>query len=340
MLNTLLGINMNREETYLSIQEQHNVSYFLSAIRTTLRGMRGTYKRIPIDQILSNFTNVESYFNKKKYLTPQKFWGYSIGRCENGKETKHENTLPTEGIYLTVFRTHRGKLLFEYYRIRPDGTIEENVISKMTLDYNSIDGTLINRASTASSKYLKLRTSRFSSNLTLQPFNPNYSEYYKFRIDSIINETRLKSESVEVKIDSAYIKKKIEGINKSKESDQIIGDSKDLIESICKTILKKHDIEIDKDWPIARLIKECNKLIVFDIDELENKEKIEKSLKQILQGVGTTVQAIAEIRNQLGTGHGRDSEFVKIKNIYDHFISANAFQISQFYIEHFKGSLE
>lgn len=101
------------------------------------------------------------------------------------------------------------------------------------------------------------------------------------------------------------VKRMTEGID-NKDPDLAIGTAKELIETVCKTILEARQREIDKDWSLGRLFKEANKAMEESLgDNL-------KSIPQILGGLNSIVDGISNLRNNFGTGHGRPADAISL----------------------------
>jgi hypothetical protein len=67
-----------------------------------------------------------------------------------------------------------------------------------------------------------------------------------------------------------------------------------------KTILKKHEIPKDKK-NIPQLLKGVQKLLDIDPQKIPDKDVLFRTLNNL----GQVVVGVAEIRNLVGTGHGR-----------------------------------
>ena len=93
------------------------------------------------------------------------------------------------------------------------------------------------------------------------------------------------------------------------DTDLAIGTAKELLETICKSILKQKNVSVDKNWTLQRLIKETSNSLNFRPKDAEDPEKAEQSIKQILGGISAIVQGVSELRNSYGTGHGKNSDF-------------------------------
>lgn len=88
---------------------------------------------------------------------------------------------------------------------------------------------------------------------------------------------------------------------------QSIGSSKDLLESVLKTILE--DLGQDStSHDIPTLLKLVQQQLEIDPTD-ETTKKLDKKVKRILSNLGQVVIGVAEIRNLVGTGHGRTESY-------------------------------
>ncbi|MFP9113092.1 abortive infection family protein [Flavobacterium sp. RHBU_3] len=92
-----------------------------------------------------------------------------------------------------------------------------------------------------------------------------------------------------------------------------IGLAKELIETCCKSILQELGLEYDKNWDLIKLMKETTKLLKLTPDNIPNEVKAAASIKQILGSLSSVVHGIAEVRNEYGSGHGKDSKFIGLQ---------------------------
>ena len=108
-------------------------------------------------------------------------------------------------------------------------------------------------------------------------------------------------------LDSAYLEKQIERMERAVETDPAltIGTAKDLIETISKTILKERGKSVPEGLdvlPLAKLVlDELQAQRLFDPDSKKGSEKI----RRLLAGLASVTQGVAELRNHYGTGHGK-----------------------------------
>jgi len=84
---------------------------------------------------------------------------------------------------------------------------------------------------------------------------------------------------------------------------QAIGSSKELLESVLKTILEDLG-QPDISGDIPALLKQVQQSLGIDPND-ETTKKLDEKVKRTLSNLGQVVIGVAEIRNLVGTGHGR-----------------------------------
>jgi hypothetical protein len=155
----------------------------------------------------------------------------------------------------------------------------------------------------------------------------DWSPYLRKQADKKANEiTQLLTQE--------YVNKQIRLMNNSIESNPhlALGISKELIETCCKHILNEAEIEINKDWDIAKLVKETNKQIDLIPFEVENIELAKTSIAKILSGFSNIVHGITELRNSFGTGHGHLPEFKTLDVMYIKLAVSASSELAIFYL--------
>ncbi len=83
-----------------------------------------------------------------------------------------------------------------------------------------------------------------------------------------------------------------------------IGASKELVESVCKVILDDYGVAHANKDGVTDLYKKVSVALEIDHDSVANHPNASRAAHKAVGGMAGTVQAIAEIRNELGTGHG------------------------------------
>ena len=83
-----------------------------------------------------------------------------------------------------------------------------------------------------------------------------------------------------------------------------IGSTKELLESVLKTILISHGESTEKD-DLQQLLKKTQKVLKLDPKEVDTDAKGTEIIKRTLSNLGQVIVGIDELRNLYGTGHGR-----------------------------------
>ncbi len=115
--------------------------------------------------------------------------------------------------------------------------------------------------------------------------------------------------------DAEYVTQQINLMESSIENSPhvAIGVAKELIETCCKSIFEERDLEYDKNWDLTKLMKATTKLLKLTPEDISNEAKASSSIKQILGSLSSVVQGIAEIRNEFGSGHGKNGKFIGLQ---------------------------
>lgn len=84
-----------------------------------------------------------------------------------------------------------------------------------------------------------------------------------------------------------------------------IGTAKELLETICRTILEDRNIEVSKAADLPKLVKITAKELQLTPNEISDQTKAAETIKRLLSNLATITSSIAELRNNYGTGHGK-----------------------------------
>jgi hypothetical protein len=84
-----------------------------------------------------------------------------------------------------------------------------------------------------------------------------------------------------------------------------IGSSKELIESILKTILDDYDVAYGRKDDLMDLYKKVQKVLGLRAEAVPSDAKGSQAATKALRALVSTIQSLAELRNALGTGHGK-----------------------------------
>lgn len=135
-------------------------------------------------------------------------------------------------------------------------------------------------------------------------------------------------------LNTEYVNKKIDLMHEYilKDTELAIGTAKEFIETVCKSILKKHNKTIDKNWNLGQLIKNTYNILDFKSQEANNPEKAENCIIQVLKGTTTMINGITELRNAYGTGHGKEADFVTLESKYARLIVGMVSELVIFFL--------
>lgn len=84
-----------------------------------------------------------------------------------------------------------------------------------------------------------------------------------------------------------------------------IGSSKELVETVCKNILDDYGVEYPSGADVMDLYKGVQNALGLNADAVKDSKKGSKAAVRALRALITTIQALTELRNELGLGHGR-----------------------------------
>lgn len=85
-----------------------------------------------------------------------------------------------------------------------------------------------------------------------------------------------------------------------------IASSKEMVESVCKIILDDYGIPYARNLDLIELYKETAKAMRLNAEAVPDSAKGSQAAQGALRALVTTVQRLAELRNELGLGHGRN----------------------------------
>lgn len=111
-------------------------------------------------------------------------------------------------------------------------------------------------------------------------------------------------------IDPGYITQQITRMETSVVADPAlaIGTAKELVETCCKTILSARGVAYSESAEISELVKSTVKELELVPSDIARDGKAADTVKRILNNLATITQGIVELRNQHGTGHGKEAD--------------------------------
>jgi hypothetical protein len=91
-----------------------------------------------------------------------------------------------------------------------------------------------------------------------------------------------------------------------------IGSSKELVESVLKQILDDYAVSYGKGDDMMDLYKKVQKELRLNTEAVPDNRKGSEAAVKTLRALVTTIQSLAELRNQIGSGHGRAHQVVAL----------------------------
>ncbi len=120
-----------------------------------------------------------------------------------------------------------------------------------------------------------------------------------------------------------------------KDSELAIGTAKEFLETICKTILlKTGNISSNEDLP--SLIKSAIGKIDFDFGNSPDAQRAKSALRRLLGNLSGVGSAVGEVRNILGSGHGKAATMRTVDPIYARLVVGAAIALGVFLFEAFE----
>lgn len=109
-----------------------------------------------------------------------------------------------------------------------------------------------------------------------------------------------------------------------------VGSAKELLETVMKTILAEGGVEVGNE-EIPQLMKMCEKFLDLDPKRATSGREGE-IMRRVLNSLGQIVIGVAEVRNLVGTGHGR-SRGPQIDVIHARLVVNSAATIAAYFLE-------
>lgn len=134
--------------------------------------------------------------------------------------------------------------------------------------------------------------------------------FISFSADARLADTK----ALATTLDLPHLGEHIRRIEASIEADPAlaIGSAKEMVETVCKTILKKRSslsgVAYTKEDDLNELGKKVFGVLRQLPDDIPDKAKGVKTIKTMLSNLRSVVQCTAELRNWYGNGHGREGD--------------------------------
>ncbi len=129
----------------------------------------------------------------------------------------------------------------------------------------------------------------------------------RFRAQALAPTTAFDFDNYPLLADPGALHNQLRRIDHSLDDDPAaaIGASKELAESVCRIILADYGEHPPKGTDLPDLYKQTAKKLRLAAKDIPDSSKGSKAAQMTLRTLATTIQSLAELRNELGTGHGR-----------------------------------
>lgn len=120
----------------------------------------------------------------------------------------------------------------------------------------------------------------------------------------------MRAKTVADALDAGWMAKEIERLEQAVDRDPAlaIGTAKELIESCCKTLLKKRGVAFTKSEDLGELTKKVAKELRLVPEGITDETKGADNIRRILRNLTQLTNNLAQLRGLYGTGHGRDGQ--------------------------------
>lgn len=92
-----------------------------------------------------------------------------------------------------------------------------------------------------------------------------------------------------------------------------IGTAKELIETVCKTILNEYGISLSGNEDIPKIVKLTLGQLKLLPSDIPDSAKGSAEIRKILNNLSSVACTLAELRNLYGTGHGKDGKAIGLQ---------------------------
>lgn len=98
------------------------------------------------------------------------------------------------------------------------------------------------------------------------------------------------------------------GYSISADPELAIGTAKELVETACKTVLDDLQIPFEARDDLPKLVRATAKALERPHTDIPDAAKASDSIRRLLSNLLTIADALAQLRNAYGTGHGRSAK--------------------------------
>ena len=115
-----------------------------------------------------------------------------------------------------------------------------------------------------------------------------------------------------------------------------IGAAKELIESVCRTILDELHRPVIKNADLGELVKATTKCLKLAPSDIPEAAKGAELVKKTLHNLAAIVGNVAELRNLYGTGHGKNGKAKGLEPRHARLVAGSASTLATFLWDNFE----
>lgn len=109
------------------------------------------------------------------------------------------------------------------------------------------------------------------------------------------------------RVDETYVARQVTRMEAAipDDPDLAIGTAKELVETVCKTVLDAHSIPHASDVKLHTLVKDALAVLHLVPDAIPQKEEGASAMRSVLGSLSAITSGISQLRRDYGTGHGK-----------------------------------
>ena len=112
-----------------------------------------------------------------------------------------------------------------------------------------------------------------------------------------------------------------------------IGDAKELLESVFRTVAQHHRIHVDENADVTEMFKAIRDVLIVVPPGVTDRERADAILRRLLGNLSGLCGTLAELRNAYGSGHGKADGFVGLEKKHARLAVTAAGAIAAFVLE-------
>lgn len=136
-------------------------------------------------------------------------------------------------------------------------------------------------------------------------------------------------------LDADWMQREIQRLEQAIDTDPslAVGTAKELVETCCKTILNRKNVEFQKGTDLPKLVKLVARELKLVPEGISETVRGADAIRSILRNLATITQGLAELRGLYGTGHGRDGKYRGLGPRHAKLAAASAIAFIEFVTE-------